>query len=68
MNAAIAEIAQSDKLTITPATAARAINGDAIAIRIQARQSPDKLGFPVIVVGNRVKIPRIPFLRYLGIM
>ena len=25
-----------------------------------------KLGFPVNVFGNRVRIPRIPFLKYIG--
>lgn len=36
-------------------------------IRDVARQRPELLGFPVITVGTRVKIPRIPFLRFMGI-
>ena len=34
-------------------------------IRIQARHDPAKLGFPVIVVGSSVRIPRIPFLNFV---
>lgn len=34
------------------------------AIRAQARAG--MLPFPAVVVGQRVRIPRIPFLRYLG--
>lgn len=36
-------------------------------IRVCAQQRPELLGFPVIVIGSRVKIPRIPFLRYMGV-
>lgn len=34
------------------------------AIRAQARAG--LLPFPAVVVGQRVRIPKIPFLRYLG--
>lgn len=34
-------------------------------IRLQARERPELLGFPVIVMGNRVKIPRQPFLSFM---
>ncbi|MDL2293180.1 hypothetical protein LJC60_00955 [Ruminococcaceae bacterium OttesenSCG-928-D13] len=33
-------------------------------IRWQAHNGPEKLGFPVIVVGRRVKIPKIGFVNY----
>lgn len=36
-------------------------------IRDTARQRPELLGFPVILAGSRVRIPRIPFLRFMGI-
>ena len=35
------------------------------SIRVAARQRPELLGFPVVIVGNRVKIPRIPFLNLM---
>lgn len=43
------------------------LNADPQTIRVTARQRPDLLGFPVIVAGNRVKVPRIPFLRFMGV-
>jgi len=33
-------------------------------IRLQAQREPEKLGFPVIVMGSRVKIPKQGFLHY----
>lgn len=33
-------------------------------IRVQAQDEPDKLGFPVIVINRRVKIPRDAFVFY----
>lgn len=34
-------------------------------IRGQAHTHPEKLGFPVIVTGTRVRIPRIGFIHYM---
>ena len=36
-------------------------------VRQAARERPELLGFPVVVMRNRVKIPRIPFLRFMGV-
>lgn len=35
-------------------------------IRLQAHADKEKLGFPVIVTGRRVRIPRVPLLQALG--
>ena len=35
-------------------------------IHKQAMECPEKLGFPVIVMGSRVKIPRIPFIMFMN--
>jgi len=35
-------------------------------INIQARDAPERLGFPVIKMKSRVRIPKKPFLRFLG--
>nr|DAW04567.1 MAG TPA: hypothetical protein [Bacteriophage sp.] len=43
------------------------LNCDPQAIRDAARHNPEQLGFPTMRVGNRTKIPRMPFLRWLGI-
>lgn len=38
---------------------------DANSFREQARKDPSKLGFPVIVICNRIKIPKIPFIKFM---
>ena len=53
-------------LTITPLEAAEILGVNAQSIRSQAHYEPDKLGFPVIVMGSRVYIPVKPFLKFLG--
>lgn len=34
-------------------------------IRGQAHEDPTKLGFPVVVIGTRVKIPKEPFIKFM---
>ena len=51
---------------ITPAEAASVLHCDPQLLRVQARNSPLALGFPVVCIGSRVRIPRIAFLQYLG--
>jgi len=63
----IDDILNSRELFFTPADIAPLLHCDPQQIRIQARHDPNKLGFPVIVTGRRVRIPRKPFLHYLGI-
>lgn len=36
-------------------------------LRVTIQQAPERLGFPAILIGNRVKIPRVPFLRFMGV-
>lgn len=59
------ELKAMDKAIITPAQAAPLLMCDPHWIRIMAKTAPENLGFPVIVVGNRVKIPRIAFIKFL---
>jgi len=33
--------------------------------RGQAHMDPARIGFPVIVVGSRVKIPKVPFIKFM---
>ena len=49
---------------ITPAQAVPVIGCSPQAIRIMAREKPAALGFPVVVIGTRTRIPRVPFLRW----
>ena len=53
---------QSDWLT--PAQIAPYLNSDPQTIRMAARKRPELLGFPVTVIGSRVKIPKAPFVKY----
>lgn len=61
------EIRQSDRPFLLPADVAEVLHCDPQCIRILARTDRDRLGFPVCVVGSRTKIPRVPFLRFLGL-
>ena len=62
----IEEIRASDKPMIRPADVAPIIGCDPQWVRDTARENPEALGFTALVVGTRVKIPRIPFLKFLG--
>lgn len=44
---------------------ARVLCAGAYYIHEQAVKDPAKLGFPVIVHGTRVKIPKRPFLKFM---
>lgn len=60
------EIRNSTKEVLTPAEVAEVLGCDPQDVRVQARTAPEKLGFPVCVIGTRTKIPRVPFLRFMG--
>ena len=59
------EIRSLDRDIITPDEAAGALHCDPQYIRCAAAQCPWVLGFPVIRIGNRTKIPRLAFLRFM---
>lgn len=50
---------------ITPDVAARALGCDPASIRLQAKENPAMLGFPVCRAGSNTMIPRKPFLLWL---
>lgn len=62
------EMKSSDKAMLTPADIAPVLGSDPQKIRVTARQRPDLIGFEFSFVGNRMKIPRLAFLRWLGEM
>ena len=62
----IEEIRESTKEVLTPCDVAPVLGCDPHSVRITARQRPELLGFPVIIMGSRVKIPRRAFLEYMG--
>jgi hypothetical protein len=59
------EIRNSTKEVLTPAEVAPILGCDPQDIRVQARLAPERLGFNVAVVGTRVKVPRLAFIRWL---
>ena len=67
MKKTLEELASSDKIFFTAEEISGVVGSDAQAIRVMARQRPELLGFDVVIIGNRVKIPRIPFLRSMGV-
>lgn len=59
------EIEASDLEFLTPEQAAEVIGCKPYAINVQAKEDPRRLGFPVCMIGTRVRIPRRAFLRWL---
>ena len=59
------EIQLSDKTMLIPADVCEVLGCKAFSINVQAQEDPAKLGFPVSVIGTRVKIPRVAFLKWI---
>ena len=60
------EIKASDAVFLKPADIAPVLQCNPNYIRQMAHERPELLGFPVIVMGSRTRIPRKPFLTYIG--
>ena len=58
------EVRQSNRDCLTAVDIAPIVGAGPVTIRAWARECPEKLGFPVIVLGSRVRIPRLAFLRF----
>lgn len=63
---ALEQIRQQEEPMITPVLAAAVIGCNPHLIRVQAAKAPHMLGFPVMRVGNRTKIPKKAFLEFVG--
>ena len=59
------DMMKSDRPFLTPAEVAPVLECAPHAIRLAARSAPEGLGFPVICIGSRVKIPRLPFVEFM---
>lgn len=59
------ELRQLNREYLTCADVAPCLGADQHTLHVAAVSAPNRLGFPVIVVGNRVKIPRRAFLRFM---
>jgi len=62
----LASIAANGKEMLSPADVAPVLGCNPYSINVMAKADPARLGFPVCVIGNRVKIPRRAFLRWAG--
>lgn len=65
------EIEKSDKDTLAPSDISTILKCHPYSINVQAKQDiiqgVNSLGFPITIVGTRVRIPRIPFLEFMGV-
>lgn len=59
------EIRSCDKMFLSPGDVCGVLGSNPHTIRVTARQRPELIGFPFTFTGNRMKIPRIPFLRFI---
>ena len=59
------EIRNSTKEVLTPAEVAPVLGCDPQDIRVAAKQHLERLGFNVAVIGTRVKVPRLAFIRWM---
>ena len=59
------ELKLSEKETISDAVAGKVLGVAPQIIRVQARQNKDALGFPVILLGRNVRIPRRSFIAFV---
>lgn len=60
------EIENSTKEVLTCTDVAPVLKCNPSTLHMQAIEQPWRLGFPVIVMGSRVKIPRKPFLNFMN--
>lgn len=58
------EIRNLQRDYLTPAQVAEVLGADPQDIRVAAKLHPERLGFNVAVVGSRIKIPRLAFIRW----
>lgn len=61
----LSEMKEAGKDWLTPKEVAGCLGCTPYAINQQAATDAGKLGFPVIMVGKRVKIPRKAFIRFM---
>lgn len=59
------DIIAMNKDFITPAEVAGVLNCSPQLIRSQAEKNPELLGFHFCKIGNRIKIPRESFIRWM---
>ena len=58
------EVRKSEKDCLIPSDVAPLLGCNPYSINVQAKQDKERLGFPVIMLGERVKIPREGFIAF----
>jgi hypothetical protein len=61
----IDEVNALEREYLTPRQASGILKCTPYAINIQVKLEPESLGFPVIILGSRVRIPKKPFIKFL---
>lgn len=61
------ELKASEKDFFTPREVAGVLGVNPYTINIMVRDCPEQLGFPAFKIKSRVKIPKVPFLRKMGV-
>lgn len=59
------EIEQSEKDFLTPSDVAPVMGCMAYSLNVQAKEDITKLGFPAALIGTRLLIPRLGFIRWV---
>lgn len=59
------EILHSDKPFLTPDDVSDVLGCKPYSVNVQAKTDITKLGFPASLIGTRVRIPRLGFIRWM---
>lgn len=69
MSTKLDDLEKIDRDFLIPREVAEVLGVNPYNINVQAKQDREEgvnsLGFPVIIVGTRVKIPKMPFIRFM---
>lgn len=60
------DLRNSEKMFFSPGDICGVLGSNPQTIRVTAKQRPDLIGFEFTFTGNRMKIPKVPFLRFMG--
>lgn len=56
----------NERTYYTPKEVGKILGCTPYSINIQAKRHKESLGFPVIMIGNRVKIPKLAFHNFMN--
>ena len=61
----IEEIRVSDKTMLTPKEVSPVLGCHPYSLNVQAKKDIKALGFPAVLIGSRLRIPRVGFLKWI---